>query len=62
MIAGLEAAGLTRADIARQAEVSKATITRLGNGDGIRPGYNTIARIKSLQDSVRVSHTKLFLR
>lgn len=61
MITGLEAAGLSRTDIARQADVSKATITRLGNGDAIRPGYDTIAKLKNLQDSVRVLHTKQIL-
>lgn len=62
MIAGLEAAGLSRSDIARQADVSKATVTRLGNGNGKAPGYVTVEKIKSLSDSVCVSHTKLILR
>jgi len=55
MIAGLKDDGLSMDEIARRAKVSRATVYRLGSGEARAPAYETVTRIKSLVESVRVS-------
>lgn len=54
MIAGLEQRGLSRSEIARGSGVSKATVTRYGNGTIVDPSYLTAIKIQKFADSVRV--------
>lgn len=49
MLAGLESAGLTRTEIAREARLSRQTLYRLINGEYSSPAYETIARLKALE-------------
>nr|WP_280173970.1 helix-turn-helix transcriptional regulator [Rhizobium sullae] len=52
MIAGLESAGMSHAEIARQAGVSRQTIWRLANGEGRAPLWRTIARIEAVHRKI----------
>lgn len=50
MIAGLEATGLSRPEIAAQTKLSKNTIHRAAHGDIRQPSYSTVMRIKNIFD------------
>lgn len=49
LIAGLEASGRSRAEIARAAGISRATVWRLATGQAREPAYGTIQRLKRLE-------------
>jgi transcriptional regulator with XRE-family HTH domain len=49
MIAGLESAGLSRAEIARRAGLSRMTVWRLAEGEGREPLYRTVRAIEAVQ-------------
>jgi transcriptional regulator with XRE-family HTH domain len=52
MIAGLEATGVSRAEIATRAGVSRATVWRLANGICADHLSSTVQRIEQLQRSL----------
>ncbi|MCZ8548705.1 hypothetical protein OOJ09_31510 [Mesorhizobium qingshengii] len=52
MIAGLESAGLSRADIAEQAQVSKTTIWRMANSTSRDHLSATASRVAGLHERV----------
>ena len=58
MIAGLEQRGLKRSEIARQSGVSRATVSRYGNGYAKAPAYECVVRIKNLSAAYRISDLK----
>jgi predicted transcriptional regulator len=48
MIAGLEAVGMTRSEIAREAHCSRMTVWRYAEGMAIDPKYQTVRSIETL--------------
>jgi len=48
MIMALESAGLTRAEIAQQAHMSRNTVWRLATGEAREPSYETVRKIEVL--------------
>lgn len=50
IIAGLEASGLRRTDIARQLHVSRSCITRIGSGQRPTPSWSVGAGLVSLAE------------
>ena len=57
IIAGLEPHGLSRADIAKQAQVSKTTIWRMANGANKDHMSGPASRVKRLHERVVVEPT-----
>lgn len=54
MIAGLEAEGLSVDEIARRSGVGRSTVYRHRAGDARLPTHETVVRIKSVYESLRV--------
>lgn len=52
MIAGIEALGVSRTEIARGAGVGRSTIGRLAIGDARMPSFETISRIKAFEEKI----------
>lgn len=48
MIAGLEASGMTRTEIATEARVSRMSVWRYAEGEAKDPKYATVQRITAL--------------
>lgn len=55
MICGLEAGGLSRTEIAREAKVSRMTVWRLAEGVAREPSYHTIERINGVAVRHRIA-------
>jgi len=49
LVAGLEASGHTRTEIARAAGISRATVWRIATGNAREPGAHTIERLRRLE-------------
>jgi len=62
MIAGLQAGGISRAEIARQCHVSRGTVWRLAEGIGKQPSYATGREIERLFFSRAVQPVKQKMR
>lgn len=56
IIAGLEATGLSRTEIANQARLSRNTVWRMAQGEVREPTYSSVMRIKGLADRRAVRH------
>ena len=54
MIAGLQGAGLTRAQIGKQTGLSQATVWRAANGQMHSPAFDTYNRLVRLAEKVGV--------
>jgi predicted transcriptional regulator len=48
LIAGLEASGIKRSEIARSAGISRQTVWRIATGQAQEPYFSTIRRIKEI--------------
>ena len=55
LIAGLESQGMSRAEIAQRAGVSRATVWRLANRIGSDHLSGTVQRIETLQRSLAIN-------
>jgi hypothetical protein len=51
LIAGLEASGISRAEIANQCGLSRANVWRIAVGEARKPAYSTIRRIEKLYEA-----------
>jgi DNA-binding NarL/FixJ family response regulator len=58
LIAGLEDQGLSRDDIARQSNLSPATVWRYATQNVRQPSYQTASRIESLAKKYAISTLK----
>jgi predicted transcriptional regulator len=50
LIAGLEASGISRSEIANQCGLSRANVWRIAVGEARKPNYSTIRRIEHLYE------------
>jgi len=58
IIAGLEATGMSRTEIATEAKLSRNTVWRMAQGEVRDPNYSTVMRIKNLSDRRTVRHAE----